>query len=185
MSDIIQERLIKEQPIPVSIEGTKRILFQMENCICKIYLDNGEIGTGFLCKIPFNNNLLPVLITNNHVLNENDIDNNKIIKLMINNKAKKIEIDNSRKKYTNNDKNIDLTIIEIKPIKDGINNYLEIDDINKDKDTIELEYKNKSIYIIHYPNEELSVSYGLIKDIIDNRRINHYCNTHQVVLYYH
>ena len=179
MSDIKQEKLIKEQPIPVSLENTKKILFQMENCICKIYMNNGGIGTGFLCKIPFNNNLLPVLITNNHVLNKNDIDNNKIIKLMINNKAKKIEIDNSRKKYTNSDKNIDITIIEIKPKKDGINNYLEIDDINKDKDTIELEYKNKSIYIIHYPNEELSVSYGLIKNIIDNRRINHYCNTEE------
>ena len=101
MSDIKQERLIKEQPIPVSIENTKKILFQMENCICKIYLKNGGIGTGFFCNIPFNNNLLPVLITNNHVLNENDIDNNKIIKLMINNKVKKIEIDNLRKRYTN------------------------------------------------------------------------------------
>ena len=179
MSDIIQEQLIKEQPIPVSIGGTKKILFQMENCICKIYLNNGGIGTGFFCIIPFNNNLLPVLITNNHVLNENDIDNNKSIKLMVNNKIKTIKIDKSRKKYTNSDENIDITIIEIKPIKDGINNYLEIeeDDIKKDKETIKLEYKNKSIYIIHYPNEELSVSYGLIKDIIDNKKIRHYCNT--------
>jgi len=178
MSDFKQSKLIKEQPIPVSIEGTKRILFQMENCICKIFLNNGEMGAGFLCKIPFNANFLPVLITNNHVLNENDIDNNKIIKLMINNKVKKIEIDNSRKKYTNSDKNIDLTIIEIKPKKDGINNYLEIDenDIYQDKESIELEYKKKSIYILHYPNEELSVSYGLINDIKDNKRINHYCN---------
>ena len=135
MSDIRQEKLIKGQPIPVSLKGTKKVLFQMENCICKIYLNNGGIGTGFFCKIPFNNNLLPVLITNNHVLNENDIDINKIINIMINNKVKKIEIDNSRKKYTNSDKNIDVTIIEIKPNKDGINNYLEIDeeDIYKDK----------------------------------------------------
>ena len=181
MSDIKQEKLIKEQPIPVSIENTKEILFQMENCICKIYLKNGEIGAGFFCKIPFNNNLLPVLITNNHVLNKDDIDNNKIIKLMINNEVKKIEIDNMRKRYTNSDKNIDITIIEIKPNKDGINNYLEIDvnDINKNKENIELEYKKKSIYILHYPNEELSVSYGIIKDIIDNKTINHYCNTEE------
>ena len=61
----------------------------MENCICKIYLKNDEIGTGFFCTIPFNNNFLTVLITNKHILNENDIDNNKIIKLMINNKVKK------------------------------------------------------------------------------------------------
>ena len=179
MSDIKQEKLIKEQPIPVSIEGTKKILFQMENCVCKIYLEKGGIGTGFFCKIPFNNNLLPVLITNNHILNENDIDNNKIINIMINNEVKKIEIDNLRKKYTNSDKKIDITIIEIKPNKDKIYNYLEIDDINKKKENIELEYKNKSIYILHYPNEELSVSYGLMNNIIDNMTINHYCNTEE------
>ena len=54
MSDFIQEIIIKEQPIPVSLEGTKKILFQMENCICKINLKNDGIGTGFFCKIPFN-----------------------------------------------------------------------------------------------------------------------------------
>ena len=177
MSDIKQEKLIKEQPIPVSVQGTKKILFQMENCICKIYLKNGGIGVGFFCKIPFNNNLLPVLITNNHILNENDIDDDKNINIMINNDVKKIEIDNSRKKYTNSDKNIDITIIEIKPNKDKIYNYLEIDEnyINNKKENIQLEYK--SIYILHYPNEVLSVSYGLITDIIDNKIINHYCNT--------
>ena len=147
MSDIKQEKLIKEQPIPVSIENTKKILFQMENCICKIYIKNGEIGTGFICNIPFNNNLLPVLITNNHVLNKDDIEDNKIIKLMINNKVKKIEIDNSRKRYTNSD--IDITIIEIKQNKDGIDKFLEIDDIYKDKENIELEYQKKSIYIYY------------------------------------
>ena len=122
MSDIIQEKIIKEQPIPVSVEGTKSILEQMENSICKIYLEDGEKGTGFFCKIPFYNNYLPVLITNNHVLEEKDIENNKIIQLTINNEVKEIEIDKSRKKYTNPDKNIDITIIETKPDKDGIKN---------------------------------------------------------------
>ena len=179
MSDIKQERLIKEQPIPVTLQNTKKILFQMENCICKIYMNNGGIGTGFLCKIPFNNNLLPVLITNNHILNENDISNNKIIKLTINNKVKKIEMDNTRIKYSNPDKKVDITIIEIKPNKDGINHYLEIDekDINKDIENLELEYIKKSAYILHYPNEELRVSYGIINDLFDNKTINHFCNT--------
>jgi len=181
MSNIIQEKLIEEQPIPVSIEGTKNILFQMGNCICKIYSEDGKKGTGFFCKIPFINNFLPVLITNNHVLNEKDIDNNKTIELSINNEVKEIEIDDSRKKYTNSDKNIDITIIEIKPNKDGICNYLELDenDIYKNKKNIELEYKKKSIYILHYPKGKLNVSYGLIKDIKDNKKINHYCNTEE------
>ena len=148
MSNIKQEKLIEDQPIPVSIEGTKNILFQMGNCICKIYSEDGKKGTGFFCKIPFINNLLlPVLITNNHVLNENDIANDKTIELSINNEVKEIEMDNSRKRYTNSDNSIDITIIEIKPIKDGINNYLEIEDIYKDKESTELEYQMKSIYI--------------------------------------
>jgi len=95
MSEIQQEKLIEDH-FPVSIEGTKKILFQMENCICKIYLEDGKKGTGFFCKIPFLNNLLPVLITNNHVLNEKEIENNKIIQLSINNEVKEIEVDNSR-----------------------------------------------------------------------------------------
>ena len=181
MSVIKQEKLIEEQPRPVSIEGTREILSQMENSICMIYPEDNINGTGFFCKIPFLNNCLPVLITNNHILNENDIKNNKIIKLSINGKVKEIKIDNSRKKYTNPDKNIDITIIEIKPNEDGIgiDNFLELDEknINKDKKNIEVEYKMKSIYILHYPRGKLKVSYGLIKNIVDNKNIYHYCNT--------
>ena len=127
----------------------------MENCICKIVKGNGQKGTGFFCKIPFPDeyNLLNVLITNNHVLNENDIKNNKIITFKIykeKEKEKKIIIDNFRKKFTilNKKEGIDITIIEIKPNKDDINNFLDIDD-----DILELDCKRKSIYIIHYPED--------------------------------
>ena len=48
MSDFKQEKLIEDQPIPVSLEGTKKILSQMENCTCIIYKENGKKGTGFL-----------------------------------------------------------------------------------------------------------------------------------------
>ena len=104
MSDNIKETLIENQPAPVDLEGTRLILSQMENCICKIVNDDGRKGTGFFCKIPFpdKNNLLKALITNNHVLNENDIENDKIIKLIMYNKEcnieKEIRIDDSRKK---------------------------------------------------------------------------------------
>ena len=193
MSEIKQEILITNQPSPVSVRGTKKILSQMEKFICKIYLGNGKkgTGTGFFCKIPFHNQLLPVLITNNHILGENDIKNGKIINLSIydiynkknschNEEIKKIKIDNSRKKYTNPDNKIDITIIEIKPI-DKIYYYLEYDKdiINKNEEFLKLEYKNKSIYILHYPNGELNVSYGLINGIIDKKKINHKCSTEE------
>ena len=91
MSNNIEEKLIEEQPTPVDLDGTKAILSQMENCICKIVKDNGEKGTGFFCRIPFpdENHLLNVLITNNHILNEIDIENNKIIKFIIKKKKRK------------------------------------------------------------------------------------------------
>ena len=91
MSKLIikQEILIQDQPIPVSIKGLKNILFQLENCICQIYQKNGGKGTGFFCKILFKNKLLPVLITNNHVLKEDDIKNNEIIELTIYNNIEK------------------------------------------------------------------------------------------------
>ena len=179
MSDIRQETSFEHQPIPIPIQGMRYILYQLEYCTCKIFPKNGKKGTGFFCRIPSLNNYLPVLITNNHVLNENDIENNKIIKLIINNEVKEIEIDNSRKKYTNPDENIDITIIEIKPNKDKIHNYLELDEkeIKKNKENIELDFENKSIYVLHYPKGELNVSFGIMESIIDNKKIYHFCNT--------
>ena len=178
MSDINikKEVLIQDQPIPVPIEGIKKILFQLENCICQIYQKKGGKGTGFFCKILFKNKLLPVLITNNHVLKEDDIKNDEIIELTIyNNKEKKnedisIKIDDSRIRYTNSE--IDITIIEIKPEKDKIENYLEIDE----EKMTEKQYRKSSIYILHYPNEKY-VSYGLINELREYKIIIHYCNT--------
>ena len=168
MSDIKQEKFINKYLIQVSLDNTNKIVSQMKNCICKIYKKGGT-ATGFFCKIPFNNDFLPVLITNNHVINDNDISNNICVDLSINNSIKKkIKIDNSRKKYTNSEKNIDITIIEIKP-EDGIINFLEVDG-NIYKDIFELEYSNELIYIIHYPKGELSISYGLIKEINDKKK---------------
>ena len=175
-SDIIKEILIQDQPIPISIEGLKKILFQLENCICQIYQKNGGKGTGFFCKILFQDKLLPVLITNNHVLKEEDIKNDEIIELTIYNNIREenedisIKIDDSRIRYTNSE--IDITIIEIKPEKDKIENYLEIDE----EKMTEKQYRKSSIYILHYPNEKY-VSYGLINELREYKTIIHYCNT--------
>ena len=178
MSDIEQEAILNKQPIPVPIEGIKTILYQMENCICEIYKDNGQKASGFLCNIPFYNKTIPFLITNNHVLKDSDIRINKIIELTINNEVREIKIDRTRIRYTN--KELDVTFIEIKPDKDNIYNFLEIDkDININNENIVLEYSKKSIYVLHYLEGKLSISYGLTNDIIDNKIINYYCNTEE------
>ena len=85
-------------------------------------------------------------MTNNHILEEDDIKINEKIKMSINNGNKNIEIiiDNSRKTFTS--KKYDITIIEMKQ-NDGIesNSFLEID---KDiyKDNFRKIYKNKSTF---------------------------------------
>ena len=43
MSDIKKES-IKDQPIPVSLEGNKEILNQMENGVCQISYNKNEIN---------------------------------------------------------------------------------------------------------------------------------------------
>ena len=127
MESIIKEQYIVSSPEPVSLRGTETILNQMDNCVCKIY--NNCEGTGFFAKIPYNSKLLPVLITNNHILNQNDISKNNSIILYLNNdkKEKILKLDDNRLKYTN--EKLDITIIEIKENKDNLNNkYLELDD---------------------------------------------------------
>jgi len=181
MEEINLEQYIENSPEPVSIEGTEKILFQMKKCVCKITKENGVNGTGFFCKVPFpdHSDLFPVLATNFHVLNENDIKKNKIIEVTLNddNKKKIIKIEKSRIIFS--DANLDVTFIQIKPEKDNIKHFLEIseDIINNDKNILETKYRKKSIYIIHYPKgKNIKVSYGLINNILDNN-ITHYCIT--------
>ena len=68
----INENIIKDHPNPIPYECSKKILEQMEKNICKIKIGE-EQGTGFFCKIPFptKENLLPVFVTNNHIININ------------------------------------------------------------------------------------------------------------------
>ena len=170
---------LEDHPNPISIEQMEYILKQMKRSIYKIKLNKG-FGTGFLCLIPFPTKLnpLPTLITNNHVLSINNIEVNQKIEYSFNDNIKfnSIIIDKNRKKYTN--KNYDITIIEIKPEEDNIeiNSFLEIDD-GIYEENIKQKYKQKSIYILHYPKSgKIKISNGVIKYINDNNdNIEHTC----------
>ena len=170
-------------PEPVTFEGTKTILNQMNKCICKI---QGKVdATGFFTKIPFNSKLLPVLITNSHVLGGKDIKNNNKITLSLNHnkKTKEIRIDEDRKKYTS--KELDIAIIEIKDNDNLENEYINLDDniINYCKNNnngnlsyLNYIYNNKSIYILHYQKgNNILVSYGQPPKC-KNSEINHKCS---------
>ena len=176
------ESYIKEKELygyskTINESSIKTCLNQINNCVCKIQCNEGGCGTGFFCKIQDNWNILRVLITNNHVLGENDIMPGRKIYFSLNKKIKEFEItiDEYRKIYTN--ENLDVTIIEIKE-KDGLNNesFLEIDE-NIQKENIN-NFKNISIYLLHFPKgEEAGMSEGVIKNISENNNIQHLCSS--------
>ena len=170
---------IKGYPKVISIECSKIIIEQMEKNICRINIGEKK-GTGFFCKIPFpdKNNMLPIFITNNHIINQNYLDKKNNIPIYIyENKEiiKEINIVN-RMKYTNEE--YDVTIIEIKE-EDNIKNYLELDDTlinNYNNDN--REYIDETVYMMQYARGKLSVSYGIIKSIYQDKKYDfmHKCS---------
>ena len=171
MSQINKEKLLEKYPLPVTINETEIILKQMKNSICKIENKIGD-GTGFFCQLSNLNKKL--LITNNHVINEEIIKNNKIINITLNDDEIKKDI-KIKEYYTNKD--YDTTIIEIDD-KDERINYLELDyNILNENFNI----YNKSIYIIQYPiygnKQKAAVSYGVLNGIQDESNLIYYCST--------
>ena len=175
---IYPKREIKEIRKEIPKEIPKEILNKMpingishlENCLCKIKSINlNEYGLGFICKIPFpdKSNLLPVLITNDHILEKDDINIGNNIHLLLRNskKEKILKIDNSRKTYSNYIYNI--TIIELKENELG-NFFLEIDDN---------PYENiKNVYILEYLNDKKNIPISTFC-IIDDSSFIHFCPT--------
>ena len=51
MEEVEKEIYNEKYPRIISAEGTKKILEQMEKCVCKIYKEDGDTGTGFFCNI--------------------------------------------------------------------------------------------------------------------------------------
>ena len=107
----IEEKNIPETPNAIPAEELFNILSFFKSRVCKI--DYGK-GTGFFCKITRGWEALRVLITNYHVLQEENITPGKLINFSINDDKSfyKISIDESRITY--NDPNNDITIIQIK-----------------------------------------------------------------------
>ena len=174
---MINEIKIDKFPQPVTIKSTETILNQMKNCICKIFgRDNGK-ASGFFCLINCYNNIIPTLITNYHVINEEYIKDHNHISISLNNDKNKktIIIGSNRQTYFN--EKYDIAIIEIKS-EDRINNqYLELDD-NIYKEIGKEFFINNSVYNISYPKgEEVYVSYGLTKDFENDYIVRHLCST--------
>ena len=176
--DYIKEKQLSNLPKSVPIDILQFLIPKMERSICKIRLNEGRYGTGFFCNITKDWNTIKVIMTNNSVLNEEDISIGKKIIFSLNNDKifYDIKIDESRKIYTNIKYNI--TIIELKQ-KDNLDkiDFFDIDERIFNENPNEI-FKNEQIYLLHYPKgDRMEFSVGLIKDIKDdNFTIRHLCD---------
>ena len=147
-----------------SNSSMKEDIEYMKKCLCKIYIKDIISGAGFFTKIPYLSQILPVLVTTNHVIKNSDIINNEKIKILVYDKKdfEYIKIDDSKLIFT--DDKLDITIIEIQENKEKKYNFLDIDDkMNKDRLKV-----NKSIYILNYPKiNTINKSNGILSEITD------------------
>ena len=174
MEEKIDEGLIRGEGVepPKLLEKTD--LKYMKDYICKI---SGKIvGTGFFCKIKYEDNLIPVLMTNFHVIDDKYIKDKKQINIYINNNMKIIEISSDSLIYSSDRNKYDIIIIKLNN-DCGIKNYLEIEE-NIFRDNAEDLFKNESIYILHFPKGgEAYISYGCGIEKIHEYEISHKCIT--------
>ena len=143
-------------------KGEINELYKNEPALCKI-MKELKYNTGFFCEIkdeeiPFEK----AIFTNNHVLDETDIENNKEIEIEYLNEKKYIKMTRDRRKFTN--KSLDYTCIEIFK-EDNIAKFFEIDKLFSQKK----ENNLKDIFILQYTLDgKLSHSSGKIFEINEN-----------------
>ena len=116
------------------------------------------------CKIPYNNQIINVLLTNHHVINENLLLIGKKIRTYYKGEYKEIQITKNRLIFTDSrdyKKGLDYTGIYIFK-EDGfnINNFFETDNYNISN------YNRIKICILQYPKgNELEIKTGYIEDL--------------------
>ena len=115
-------------------EENKIKLGDIEATLVKIIIEDenknkNKIGSGFFCLIEGDDgSKIPVLVTNNHVIDLNHLEKGKKIKIRTNNslEEQEIEIKENTRRFTN--KYLDITIIEIEKEKENLFKFLEVDD---------------------------------------------------------
>ena len=162
--EIKEEDIINEDNIIIDYEKIKKVIdAHLAKCICKIYQESvtDEIpviktGTGFFCN--FSSKNVKFLMTNNHVLNQEFLDNEKSLNIIIekNGIQKKKQLNLSKKRYHYTNIELDFTIIEIRK-DDNILNFLEIDE------NINLDFpQGEKLFSLHYAEgEQLKYSHGI------------------------
>ena len=172
MEETIDESFTPKSTKAISLSEEKEYK-SYENCICKII--GKSDGTGFFCKIEHEGNLIPVLITNYHVIDDEYMEKNDNLKYYINNDSYVIDINKDSKLYSSSRDKYDIMIIRLK--EGQAKDYLEIDN-NIFKDNAENNYRNENIYILHYANgKEAKISFGNGLEKVNDYYIKHELHT--------
>ena len=151
------------------IYSTDSSLYDVCPSICKILYSNKK-GTGFLIKLYLKDAPLFCLMTNEHIITKEMIENNDEIEVYYDNQKERIKIvlDN-RERFIRNfkDKNLDYTVVEIL-LKDNIDKkYFLLPNLDYNKDNYK-SLNNKKIFIVQFPEgNKLSHSSGNIIKIED------------------
>ena len=163
MEELDEKNIINEDNEIFDYQLFKKAMnYGIEKCVCKILQEvkeNDQIklktGTGFFCTISSLN--LRAFLSNNHVLGQEFLDNEKKLILFseIDGKEEKKEINLELDRYKYTNKELDYTIIEILK-EDNINDYLEIDQyINSSN------YNGEFVFSVQFPGgKNLKISCG-------------------------
>ena len=171
----IPEAIINKLDTFIDLDpNTEKILSKK---ICRIVIETKkgrQIGTGLILAFPIDLEWFYCLITNDHIINNESINNNNIINISYE-KEVNIKLDkNKRYIKSYRDKNLDITVVQI----------LEDDNISKECFLLpELDIKinngliNNDIYIPQYiGGKQLKNALGIIKNI-SLYEITHLANT--------
>ena len=177
-NDRIRESIIKNSP---PFEKLGLHLSNISKSICKIKIENNLktiIGTGFLLKFFIFQEIFYCLISNEHVIKKNIIQNNNIIiYIFYDNEFKCANIKlGSNKRYIKSfiDIELDITVVEI---LDEVNISKDYFLVPETENMINYRLIKNWIYIPQYvKGKELMNSRGIIKDI-NKYEFTHLANT--------
>ena len=164
IEEIKEEDIINEDNEIIDFEKIKKAIdSHLAKSVCKILIESFKNGlpviitaSGFFCN--YSSKKVKFLMTNNHVLNQEFLDNEENLNYIIedNGNQEKRQLNLKLKRYKFTDKELDFTIIEIRK-EDKILNFIDIDE-NINLNIAEKEY----LFSLNYTKgEQLKYSHGI------------------------
>jgi len=163
IEEIKEEDIINEDNEIIDFEKIKKAIdSDLAKSVCKILIESFNNGipviitaSGFFCN--YSSKHIKFLMTNNHVLNQEFLDNEENLNYIIeengNQEKKQLNLKLNRYKFT--DKELDFTIIEIRK-EDNILNFVDIDEnIN-----LNIDEKDYLFSLNYTKGEQLKYSHG-------------------------